>query len=241
MATLTGQFSKIFKNMKMSMIYNLKLIFAHRFIYFLSGAIISFILFTLLVVLNSDTVPKPSTVYNLLFFPGLIIIFYPCVYGIQLDVDAGMLETLFGIPDYRYKIWLVRLGITYLVVGFILLLLAILCNYVIAPIPVFKMVFHLMFPLLFLGCLAFLLATLMHSGHGAGATILLLGFALWFAVVIFEGTRWNIYHNPFAERSDSNAIVMDEVTFYNRIILLAGAILSLLWGLLNLQKREKFI
>ena len=238
---LAINFKKHFQNIRMLFVYNLKLIFAHRFVYFLAGALISFVLFTLLVVVNSDTIPKPDTIYNLLLFPGILLIFYPCVYGIQIDVDAGMLETLFGIPNYRYKVWLVRLAITYLVVAAILFVLSLLSHFVIAPIPVFTMVFHLTFPLLFLGCLAFFFATITHSGHGAGAVMLLIGFVLWFGMVITEGTRWNVYHNPFSESSDTNAIVLDEITFYNRIILLAGAILALLWGLLNLQKREKFI
>ena len=37
--------------------------------------------------------------YNITFFPALLLIFYPMVFGIQRDEDARMLEILFGIPD----------------------------------------------------------------------------------------------------------------------------------------------
>lgn len=221
--------------------YNFKVIFAHRFIYFLVFSFIVFILITLLRVVNSDSMPKADTIYNLLFLPGILLIFYPCVYGVQLDVDAGMLETLFGIPNYRYKVWLVRLTYTFLFVALLLFVLAVLSDLIIAPIPIGRMVFHLMFPLLFLGCTSFLFATVTHSGHGAGAIMLIIGFGLWFAWDFLAGSRWNLYHNPFSVSSDTSAILIDDTTFYNRVILLVGAIIALLWGLLNLQKREKFI
>jgi hypothetical protein len=220
---------------------NLKLIFAQHFIYFLIAALTSFILITLIIVLNSETMPTPATIYGLLLFPGMLLIFYPCTYGIQLDLDAGMLETLFGIPNYRYKVWLIRLGIAYLVVAFILLLLAGISHYFIASIPVFKMVFHLLFPLLFLGSLAFLFATLTRSGHGAAVLIIVFGFGLWLFYDTLQNTRWNLYHNPFTESSSLNPITLNEITFYNRAIMLAGAIIAVLWGLLNLQRREKFM
>lgn len=220
---------------------NLKLIFAQHFIYFLIAALTSFIFITLIIVLNSKNMPTPATIYGLLLFPGMLLIFYPCTYGIQLDVDAGMLETLFGIPNYRYKVWLIRLGITYLVVAVILLILATISHFLIASIPVLKMVFQLLFPLLFLGCLAFLFATLTRSGHGAAVLIIVFGFGLWLFYEPLENTRWNLYHNPFIQSSDLTAITLNQITFYNRVIMFAGATIAVLWGLLNLQRRENFM
>lgn len=221
--------------------YNLKLIFANRFIYFLSASILTFSLLTLIVILNSDTIPKTDTIFNLLYLPGILLIFYPCVYGIQLDADTRMLETLFGIPNYRYKVWLVRLTLAYIVVAVLLLALVVLSHFIVAPVPIFRMVFHLLFPLFFLGCTAFMFATITHSGHGAGALMIIIGFGLWISMDLFVGTKWNLFHNPFTQNASINSIVLDEITFYNRILLFAGAILALLFGLLNLQKREKFI
>lgn len=231
----------LWQNLQKLFLANLKLIFAHHFIYFLIAALTAFILITLLIVLNSETMPDTATIYGLLLFPGMLLIFYPCTYGIQLDLDAGMLETLFGIPNYRYKVWLIRLAIAYLVVAFILFLLALISHLLIAPIPVFKMVFHLIFPLLFLGCIAFLFATLTRSGHGAAVLIIVLGFGFWLFNDLLRNTRWNLYHNPFTQSSSLNPVIMNEITFYNRVILLTGAIIAILWALLNLQRREKFM
>ena len=62
-----------------------------------------------------DTI-SDGTVYELLIFPGILLIFYPSVFGIQNDDDSRMLEILFGIPNYRYKVWLVRLVMIYALV-----------------------------------------------------------------------------------------------------------------------------
>ncbi len=47
-------------------------------------------------------------IYGLLAFPAILLVFFPSVFGIQSDADQRTLEIIFGIPDYRYKVWLVR-------------------------------------------------------------------------------------------------------------------------------------
>ena len=220
---------------------NLRIIFAHRFRYFLAASILAYILISLLVSLDTDNILTASTVYGILMLPGLLLIFYPCVYGIQLDADAGMLETLFGIPNYRYKIYLIRLMLTFALTAVLLVVFSVLSNFLIAPIPILPMVFHLMFPLVFLGCIAFLLATLTHSGHAAGTIVIGLGFVSWLSAGFLGESRWNLFHNPFKENSGINALAQADVTFYNRIILLVIAVLAVLWAMLNLQRREKFL
>ena len=98
--------------------YNLKIIFANKFIYFLLGAVVFFLMITIIDLLNPESYFNEGNVYSLLLFPGLLIIFYPSTFGIQNDVDSRTIEVLFGIPDYRYKIWLVRLLIIFIVVYF---------------------------------------------------------------------------------------------------------------------------
>ena len=88
--------------------YNLKIIFAGRFIWFLLAAFAFFLFFAIQTVMNRGILSE-GIVYNLLIFPGILLIFYPSVFGIQNDDDSRMLEILFGIPNYRYKVWLVRL------------------------------------------------------------------------------------------------------------------------------------
>jgi hypothetical protein len=73
--------------------------------------------------------------------PGVLLIFYPSAYSIQGDIDARILETLFGIPDYRYKVWLSRSVTHYIVIGVFLLLLAFLCRIALADFSIGEMLF----------------------------------------------------------------------------------------------------
>ncbi len=80
--------------------YNLKIIFANKFIWFLLAAIAFFVLVTVGTLFSGDMITA-NTVYNLLLYPGLLLIFYPTVFGIQNDEDTRILEIIFGIPDDR--------------------------------------------------------------------------------------------------------------------------------------------
>ena len=95
--------------------YNLKIIFANKFIWFLTAAVGFFVMVTLITLFSGNMVTS-GTIYNLLLYPGLLLIFYPTVFGIQNDEDNRILEILFGIPDYRYKVWLVRLIMIFILV-----------------------------------------------------------------------------------------------------------------------------
>src|SRR3990172_2287116 len=82
---------------------NLKIVFSGRFVYFLVAAWL-FFLVIIGLMLFSDNDLDVSDIYDLLLFPGVLIMFYPVVYNIQNDKDTRMLEIIFGIPDYRYKV-----------------------------------------------------------------------------------------------------------------------------------------
>ena len=52
---------------------------------------------------------------------------------------------------------------------------------------------------------------------------------------------WNIFLNPFDIPNRLNEMIWKEITMKNRIFLAVGTVLFVLYGLFNLQKREKFI
>lgn len=221
--------------------YNLKIIFANKFIYMLLSALAVFLLVTTIMLLDANANPNEAAVYYLLLVPGLLLIFYPTTFGIQNDVDARMIEILFGIPNYRYKIWLVRVIIIYIGVFFILLLLSILSSIALTTVPVFNMTIQLMFPIFFLGSLAFMFSTLIRNGYGTAVVVIVIGLIFWIAGGILSGTKWNIFLNPFDIPTDMNEVIWRDITTNNRIILFVGTVVAVLWGLLNLQKREKFV
>ncbi len=220
--------------------YSLRIIFANKFVYFLLAAIIFFLLVAVIHIFetsNSDV----EDVYYILLFPGLLLIFYPSTFGIQNDEDSGMLENIFAIPNYRYKIWLPRLLMIYVLVYILLLFLTGLSSLVFIMVPIFEMVFQLMFPIFFLGSLAFALSTIIRNGNGTAVVMVIIGLIFWISSGILEDSVWNIFLNPFDLPREISEAIWETVVINNRLYLLAGTILSILWGLFNLQKREKFI
>ena len=220
--------------------YNLKIIFANRFIYFLLVAVAFFILVTI-INLFSGEIPGEDTVYSLLFFPGILLVFYPTTYGIQNDQDSGMLEIIFGIPNYRYKVWLVRLVQIYLVVFILLLILSALSSISIIRIHIFDMVVQLMFPIFLIGSLGFMFSTIVKNGNGAAVTLVIILIILFIIADPLSETKWNIFLNPFDIPENVNETIWRMTSFYNRVIIIIIAVIANLYGLFNLQKREKFI
>ncbi len=220
--------------------YNLKIIFANRFIYFLLAAVIFFLLVTILYLASSEADISEGTIFYWLLVPGLLLVFYPTVFGIQNDVDSRMIEILFGIPNYRYKVWLVRMALIYLVVALILFILAALSSIFLIPIPVLEMVYQLMFPVFFVGCAAFMVSTLIKNGNGTAVVMVIVGLFFWFGTA-FLPYKFNLFLNPFSVPSDVNEVIWADTTMNNRVYIFIGTIIFVLTGLIMLQKREKFI
>ena len=220
--------------------YNLKIIFMNRFIWFFIAAILFYMLIIFLNIYNKETLNE-AFIYGALIFPGFLLLFYPTVFGIQTDQDARILEILFGIPDYRYKIWLVRIILIFIIVFLIILVLTILSSIGLFPLNVFEMSYQLMFPLFFIGSFAFMISTWVKSGYGTAVIIIVVGLFLLILADVLERSMWNVFLNPFNVPSNLNEMVWYNIAIKNRIFLGTGIMLFLLTGLLNLQNREKFI
>jgi len=222
--------------------YNFKIIFAGKFIYFLGAALFIFVTVTVMNLLNANANPTEQTVYNLLLVPGILFVFYPLTFGIQNDVDNRMIEILFGIPNYRYKVWFIRLILIFAVAGALLTVLATLSSFALAIVPVFKMVMQLMFPVIFLGSMAFMVSTIVRNGSGTAVVMIIFGMIFWLWRDFFEDHRaWDILLNPFMIPDNLSEAAWFEIILNNRSYLAVGTVFALLSGLLNLQKREKFL
>ncbi len=220
--------------------YNLKIIFANKFIWFLLAAIAFFVIVLLINLFSRGNI-NPGTIFSLLIYPGMLLVFYPTVFGIQNDEDNRILEILFGIPDYRYKVWLVRLILIYIVVFVILVLLALFCAWALVPFPIFNMAWHLMFPIFFMGSLSFLMSTFIKNGIGTGVVIIIIGVFFIALSEAISRTKWNLFLNPFNLPDGMSETAWKAIVHDNRIILFVGIILALLGGLTSLQNRERFI
>ncbi|MBW6534345.1 MAG: hypothetical protein K0B11_05020 [Mariniphaga sp.] len=229
-----------FKNTVRMIRYNLKIIFAGRFIWFLMAAFAFFLFFAIQTVWNGEALTD-GTVYNLLIFPGILLIFYPSVFGIQNDDDSRMLEILFGIPNYRYKIWLVRLLMIYVLIFLITILFSAVASVLLYKIEVLEMAYQLMYPIVFMGSMAFMFSTVIKNGNGTAVLMVLVGVALIILQDAVERTQWNVFLNPFQIPNNFNEIIWQGLITKNRIFLGVSMIVFILYGLYNLQKREKFV
>jgi hypothetical protein len=221
--------------------YNLKIIFANKFVYFLLAAFLFFLAAGAISFFSSDNNPGVHDVYSILLFPGILLIFYPTAFGIQNDVDSRMIEILFGIPDYRYKVWLSRMALIWLIEFGLLIILAAMSSVVFVQVPLLEMVYQLMFPIFFLGALSFMFSTIIRNGNGTAVAMVVIGMAFWIAAEALSRSKWNLFLNPFRVPDQLTAAAWADIIRQNRIMLAVGSVAAILWGLFNLQKREKFI
>lgn len=221
--------------------YNLKVIFSGKFIYFFGSAVGVYFFIVVLSMMGRNYNPSESLVYYNLLLPGILLIFYPMTFGIYNDMETRMMEMIIGIPNYRYKVWLVRLLIIWGLVFALLLFLAFLSLIAITEISIFSMALQLMFPVYFIGSFAFFMASLVKNGNGAAAIVVIVGLVIWISSGILGESRWNIFLNPFLQPADLNDSVWSDMIYYNRIYLLSGILLFFLGAMYRLQKREKFI
>ncbi len=220
--------------------YNMKIIFGGKFIYFILAAFIFFLVFGTIIALESNDM-YIDEIYSLLAFPAILLVFFPSVFGIQSDADQRTLEIIFGIPDYRYKVWLVRYLMILLLVFLLLFPFAGLAYYALLSFPVMKMILHLMVLVLFVSALGFSISTLVRNGNATAVIMVILGLFLLILADELDESKWNIFLNPFATPRDLNEIVWMEIIRQNRIFMGIGSVVLILLGLLNLQKREKFL
>ncbi|HLN72120.1 MAG: hypothetical protein ACM3O8_08225 [Methylococcaceae bacterium] len=220
--------------------YNMKVIFGNRFIWFVLAALAFYFFIAIVNVMDGDQIDD-GFVYGLQIMPGILLIFYPMTFGIQNDLDAGILEILFGIPDYRYKVWFVRLILVFTLVFLMMFVLTAMSYFLLAPVNILELTWHVMFPIYFLGSLAFLFSTIIKNGNGTAVVMVIIGVLLLIMSGILNRTMWNVFLNPFDIPNNLNEMVWQETTLKNRIFLAVGSLLFMLYGLFNLQKREKFL
>lgn len=222
--------------------YNMKIIFAGKFLWFFLAAFAFFILFMFTNVLN-NTPLNDGTVYNMLLFPGILLIFYPTVFGIQNDEDTRILEIIFGIPDYRYKVWGLRLLMIFVAVFLIIVGLSYMARYLLYPVNPWEIAAQVMAPLLFLGCMAFMFSTITRSGNGTAVVMIILGILIYFLSMIFSSTNpfWNVFLNPMVMPDSFHPLTWYSLVLKNRLFLYVSAVIWLMIGLLKLQGRENFL
>ena len=221
-------------------VYNLRIIFANKFIWFLAGSVAFYLGLSVIHVLSNE-ISRIHDLYGIFLFSGILLIFYPSVFGIQNDQDARTIEILFGIPNYRYKVWLVRITLILVIAFLIMLIFTWLSNVLIIKFNFVNVAVQVMIPVFFLGMMAFMLSTLIRNGNGTAVVMIIFGIFFLILEDPLRKSQWNVFLNPFNPAYDVSETTWALITLKNRIILITGTIIFLLAALLNLQKREKFM
>ena len=220
--------------------YNMRIIFGGKFVYFILAAFIFFLVFGTIMAMESWEMTLED-VYGLLAFPAILLVFFPSVFGIQSDADHRTLEIIFGIPDYRYKVWLVRWVMIILLVFVMMFPFAGLAFYALVSFPIMPMILQLMVLVVFVSSLGFCLSTLVKNGNATAVIMVILGLFFLILADEMDESKWNMFLNPFNTPRNMNEIVWREIVRQNRLILGISSLVLLLLGLLNLQEREKFL
>ncbi|HYC86755.1 MAG TPA: hypothetical protein VEB86_16095 [Chryseosolibacter sp.] len=223
------------------MIYNVKVIFGNKFVYFVVAAFLFFAFIIIVTILEDDVDFDEAVIYGFLVFPGLLLIFYPMAYGIQNDDDSKMLETIFGIPNYRYKVWLVRFLLTIGIAAIILIVLGNIANLTLYRFSIMPMIAQVLFPITFLSSVAFMLSTVIRNGNGTAIVLVITSFIFFIFAEPLEYSVYNIFLNPFSQPREMSEFIWMTIIYQNRIYLMILSALCLLYGMFNLQFREKFV
>ena len=223
-------------------VYNMRIIFSGKFIWFLLVGLVLFF-FLMYTAAARGTSLSDGMVYSQLIIPGLLLVFYPSCFGIQNDADHRILELLFGIPNYMYKVWLFRLFMIYVEVYLILGVYAFLARLLLYPVSPFLMAAQLMIPVMLFGNMAFLYSTLIRNGNAAAVlSVLTVIVALVLSnVEMVENKMWDVTINPYEEPENINAAIWGLILLKNRLLMVIAGIIFLMSGLLGLQNRGKFL
>lgn len=221
-------------------VYNLRIIFANKFIWFLAGSVLFYLGLSVIYVFSED-VSKMNDLYFVFLFSGILLVFYPSVFGIQNDQDARTIEILFGIPNYRYKVWLVRIILIFIISFLIMLVFTFLASVLIVKFRFVGVTVQIMIPVMFLGMMAFMLSTVVRNGNGTAVIMIVFGLIFMILADFLQRSQWNVFLDPYDVPYNVSEATWAIITLKNRIILVTGSIVFLLAALFNLQKREKFM
>jgi hypothetical protein len=221
-------------------IYNLRIIFANKFIWFLFGSVVFYLGLSVIYSFSND-ISRMEDLYGIFLFSGILLVFYPSVFGVQNDQDARTIEIIFGIPNYRYKVWLIRIMLILVITFLIMLFFTMLSSIFIIKFRIVNMTLQVMLPVTFLGVMAFMLSTVIRNGNGTAVVMIVFGIIFMILSDALRTSQWNVFLNPFNTPRNINETTWAIITLKNRIILITGTILFFLAAMYNLQKREKFM
>ncbi|RKY89562.1 hypothetical protein DRQ09_01135 [candidate division KSB1 bacterium] len=222
--------------------YNVKILFSHKFFYF-SGA--AFLYFIITCVINyfskGDHLSGPAVMPVLLQIPSVILIIFLSMEIVSYERENKTIESVFTVSGSIYKVWLIKLGVMYLVILSIMFIMDILSFFFVADFPVGGMLFHSFVPLLLIGNMTFYFSVRLRSGNAAGMITVIIVLFFLFLSEPLQNSRFFLFLNPYAKPRDLEIVIWERIVFQNRIGIIAISSLFLYLGLTATKKRERLL
>lgn len=129
----------------------------------------------------------------------------------------------------------------YVLIFLIIIIFAWTASVILYHISVLEMAYQLMYPIVFLGSMGFMFSTLIKNGNGTAVVMVLIGVTLIILQESLSRSQWNVFLNPFRMPGNINEVIWQGIISRNRVFLGIGIVVFILYGLFNLQKRERFV
>ncbi len=220
--------------------YNFKILFGGKYVIFVILALLLFCYQIFNAAYYGASLAE-NVVFENLIYPALLLVFYPATYGIQKDSEAKILEIFFCIPNYMYKVWLLRLLFVILACMIDVMLFSLLSQLLLCPVDILLMTYHIMFIVLLFGSLALFLSTIIKSGNGV-AVVLIGLFGLLITIgESYGNTMWDVMLNPYNEVDSIHPTIWAKTISNSRIMLGTCSVGLILMSLNNLRRRERLL
>ncbi len=220
--------------------YNFRILFGGKYIVFI---LLSFLFFCYLLfeVASKGSALSDIDVYENLIFPSLLLLFYPTAYGIQKDEESKILEIFFCIPNYMYKVWLLRLLFVFIACYVNIVIFSYMAHRLICPVDIVQMSYQVMFVVILFGSLGFFLSTVIKSGNGVAVVLLGLFGLIVYIGTQYRNTMWNILLNPYSAPTSIHPDIWADTIADRQLLLGCSSVLLILLSLTNLRRRERLL
>jgi len=233
---------QMFYNLRKLILYNVRILFSHKFFYFFGAVLLYFVVVCSVNYFQAeDHITGRDVMPALLLPPACVLAVYLSMEIISFERENKTIESVFTTSGSIYKVWMIKLGVTYLIIIAVLLLLEILAFLFVAGFPIFSTLFHSIVPIIFIGNLTFYFSVKFRSGNAAGMiTVIIILFFLMLTEPL-EHSRFFLFLNPFNKPRDMELVIWDRIIFQNRIGIIAFSSLFLYLGMVATKKREKLL
>ena len=104
------------------------------------------------------------------------------------------------------------LVLVFVLVFLMMIGLTVMSYFLLAPVSIFELTLNVMFPIYFLGSMAFLFSTVIKNGNGTAVVMVIIGVGLLILSGILDRTMWNIFLNPYNIPNRLNEMVWQDIT-----------------------------